>query len=179
MRPRRRAVWAPGKRVHHPERAGMHGKVGPWHRRARRPQPAGGGPGTGAAPPAAGARACYSRPSGLCAQGAGRDRRHRAAVLALHRQPGRCGGGPRGHLRCAGWDWAFTYQMVLDPVCLGRYPRECGPHLRGLLAKLPPAGQGDRSCPAGLYRPEHLQRPRVRAGADGWPEEEQRPGAAP
>ena len=34
-------------------------------------------------------------------------------------------------------DWAFTYQMVLDPVCFGHYPENCGPGLRRMTAALP------------------------------------------
>lgn len=72
-------------------------------------------------------------------------------------------------------DWAFTYQMVLDPVCLGRYPQECGPRLGGLLAGLPP-DDGTLVC----ARPDFIglniyNGHEVRAGADGRPEEVPRP----
>ena len=37
----------------------------------------------------------------------------------------------------AGANGAFTYQMVLDPVCFGHYPENCGPGLRRMTAALP------------------------------------------
>lgn len=38
---------------------------------------------------------------------------------------------------CPDEDWTFTHQMILDPVCLGKYPDDCGQALRQMLDQLP------------------------------------------
>lgn len=57
-------------------------------------------------------------------------------------------------------DWAFTYQMVLDPVCFGHYPENCGPGLRRMTGGAPSGRPGGHPHTAGFYWLEHLQWPR-------------------
>ncbi|MGN0663235.1 MAG: GH1 family beta-glucosidase [Faecalibacterium sp.] len=38
---------------------------------------------------------------------------------------------------CPDDDWTFTHQMAFDPLCLGRWPEDCGPRLAACIAAVP------------------------------------------
>ncbi len=66
-------------------------------------------------------------------------------------------------------DWAFTHQMVLDPICLGRYPEQAGEKLKRLFAKIDPEDLKIISAPVDFIGLNVYNGSEIFAGSEGSP----------